>query len=249
MQLDANIWIFVLVGFLAQMIDGCLGMAYGVSANSFLLAAGVPPAAASASVHTAEVFTTAVSGISHWHMGNVDRALLRKLIVPGVLGGALGAYILASLPGDILKPWIAVYLLAMGLRVLWKARNLVQPAGPDHARLPLLALTGGFFDAIGGGGWGPIVTSTLLARGNNPRKTIGSVNLSEFFVTLVQSITFFVTLGIVHWRVIVGLIIGGVLAAPLGAYLCKRLTARRLMVIVGLLIVVLSIRTLALALM
>jgi uncharacterized protein len=186
--MEMSIWIFIVVGFLAQMIDGALGMAYGVSSNAFLLSIGIPPAAASASVHAAEVVTTAVSGISHWRFGNIDKKLLLRLMLPGVIGAAIGAYILSSLPGDMLRPYINAYLLVMGLVILRKA-FITQPK-PIHDIPRLvspLGFIGGFFDAIGGGGWGPIVTTTLVARGNSPRTTIGSVNASEFFVTLSQS--------------------------------------------------------------
>ncbi|MBN2305870.1 MAG: sulfite exporter TauE/SafE family protein [Anaerolineae bacterium] len=238
---------FVIVGFLAQTIDGALGMAYGVSSTTFLLSTGVSPAAASASVHTAEVFTTLVSGLSHLKLGNVDRALFKRLVIPGVLGGVTGAYVLTSLPGDTLKPLVSVYLGLMGVRILWKALRHLPLRSALPAWLFPLGLAGGFFDAIGGGGWGPIVTTTLVAEGNEPRTTIGSVNMAEFFVTLAESITFVLTIKLTSYRtVILGLLIGGVLAAPVAAVVCRLLPARRLMVIVGLVIIGLSVRTILL---
>ena len=245
--MEQNIVVFAIVGFVAQLIDGALGMAYGVSSNTFLLSMGVPPAAASASVHAAEIFTTAVSGLSHWRLGNVDRELLRRLLVPGVVGGVVGAYLLTSVPGDTIKPFIAAYLAVMGLIIILKAVRR-QQATEARSHLVPLGLAGGFFDAIGGGGWGPIVTSTLVARGNAPRYVIGSVNLSEFFVTLSESVVFILTIGLVHWQVIAGLIIGGVIAAPLAAYVCKRVPTRPLMILIGILIIALSIRTVILSL-
>jgi uncharacterized membrane protein YfcA len=242
-----SIIVFIIVGFIAQMIDGALGMAYGVSSTSFLLSLGVPPAPASASVHTAEVFTTAVSGISHLKFGNVDKKLFKKLLIPGIIGGVLGAYILTSLPGKTIKPFVAGYLFIMGVIILIKALKKIHEKR-EMTRLSPLAVAGGFFDAVGGGGWGPIVTSTLMARGHNPRFTIGSVNLAEFFVTIAEAATFIAFLGLVHWQVIAGLIIGGVIAAPFAAYICKRLPSRALMIIVGVLIVSLSIRTIYLTL-
>jgi len=233
---------FILVGFLAQMIDGALGMAYGVSSTSLLLGLGISPATASATVHTAEVFTTAASGFSHWRLGNIDKQLVRKLLLPGVIGGVLGAYILASIPGDRIKPFVAVYLLFMGVIVLWKVMRGGEVSTRPTPLFPL-GLIGGFFDAIGGGGWGPIVTSTLVARGNQPRQTIGSVNLVEFFVTLAESVTFIVSVGLSHWNVIVGLILGGIIAAPFGAHIVRKLPARAMLIAVGLLIVGLSMRT------
>lgn len=245
-----NILLFLLVGFVAQIIDGAMGMAYGVSATTLLLSIGVPPAAASASIHISEIFTTATSGFSHFKMGNVKRSLVLALVVPGVVGGVVGAYILTTIPTDIIKPIVSVYLLVMGVVILVKAFRPAPPE-PTHEPKPiLLALAGGFFDAIGGGGWGPIVTSTLVARGHTPRFTIGSVNLTEFFVTTAEAITFIVTIGSIitqYWTIILGLLLGGMLAAPLAAYVCKKLPAKTLMIIVGVLITLLSIRTIFLA--
>ena len=244
---DPNIIIFIIVGFVAQMIDGALGMAYGVSSTTFLLSIGIPPAAASASVHAAEVCTTAVSGLSHLTLGNVNKDLFKKLLIPGVIGGILGAYILTTVPGEKIKPFVNIYLLVMGIVILRKALQKAQAKQTKVPPVPL-GLVGGFFDAIGGGGWGPIVTTTLVATGNNPRLAIGSVNLAEFFVTVCESITFFLTIGLVHWKIIAGLLIGGVCAAPLAAYICKKLPTRLLMAMVGVLIIVLSVRTLYLTL-
>jgi hypothetical protein len=239
--------VFIVVGFVAQMIDGALGMAYGVSSTTFLLSLGVPPALASASVHCAEVATTAVSGLFHLRLGNVDRDLFLRLLVPGVIGGVIGAYILTSVPGDVIKPIINVYLLAMGLIILRKSLSPPRQQAPNRTHLVPLGLAGGFFDAIGGGGWGPIVTSTVVASGDNPRYAIGSVNTAEFFVTVCESITFFLTLGGMRWETVLGLLLGGVLAAPLAAYACARIPTRTLMRLVGALIMLLSLRTLYLA--
>ncbi len=247
--MEYHIVIFIIFGFIAQLIDGALGMAYGVSSNIFFLTLGVPPAIASACIHTSEMFTTAVSGISHFKFGNVDRTIFIKLLVPGVIGGVLGAYILTELPGGKMKPYISLYLLMMGLMILIKVFKKIQPKEVKSKLVPL-GLVGGFFDAIGGGGWGPIVTTTLVARGNAPRFAIGSVNSAEFFVTVAESITFFATIGALlfgHWEKIVGLMIGGVLAAPFAAYICKKIPTRTLMILVGLLITGLSIRILYLS--
>lgn len=245
--MDDQIVLFVIIGFCAQMIDGCLGMAYGVSSTTFLLSLGVPPALASASVHTAEVVTTGVSGISHWGFGNIDRRLVESLLIPGVLGGVLGAYLLTGVDGKAIQPFIAVYLMLMGLRILWKAYHKHVPH-PTLQNLIPLGFAGGFLDAIGGGGWGPVVTSTLVANGHTPRFAIGSVNTAEFFVTFAQSVTFFLFLGGVNVQVVVGLLVGGVLAAPMAAYVSKRVSHERLMLLVGLVIVALSLRTLYLTL-
>lgn len=247
--MDTSIILYIVVGFLAQIIDGAMGMAYGVSSNTFLLSMGVPPAAASASVHMAEVVTTGVSGASHWKMGNIDWKLIWRLLIPGVIGGITGAYLLTTFDGNIIKPYIAAYLLIMGVIILVKAFNHVERSREHGHSVSLLGLAGGFFDSIGGGGWGPLVTTTLVARGNNPRFTIGSVNFSEFFVTFAESVTFILTLNFLsYWRIILGLLIGGVIAAPLAAFLARKLPVKVLMILVGLLIIVLSIRTIYLAL-
>lgn len=246
--MDTSIITFIIVGFAAQMIDGALGMAYGVSSTTFLLSLGVPPAVASASVHTAEIFTSGVSGLSHLRLGNVDKELFRRLVIPGVLGGVLGAYILTTVPGDVVKPFIALYLLVMGIMILRKALMKKTLEGKAKVRLFPLGAFGGFLDAIGGGGWGPIVTSTLVVNGNHPRFAIGSVNIAEFFVTFSEAAAFFTIIGLVHWQVIVGLTIGGILAAPLAALVCRKLPARTLMIIIGVLIIALSVRTIYLTL-
>jgi uncharacterized membrane protein YfcA len=236
----------ITVGFIAQMIDGALGMAYGVTSTSFLLSLGIPAASASASVHTSEVFTTLASGLAHLKLKNVDKSLFKTLLIPGMIGGALGAYILTSVPTEIIKPLIGTYLLIMGLLIL---RRLFYRKEPKlKTNVTLLGGVGGFLDAVGGGGWGPVVTSTLMTRGDKPQLTIGSVNLAEFFVTLTEAATFFTILGITHWEIILGLIIGGVISAPFAAYTCKKLPSRILMAIVGTVIIALSIRNLYLTL-
>lgn len=244
--METLIWPFIIVGFLAQMIDGALGMAYGVSSTTFLLTLGIPPATASASVHMAEVFTTAVSGLSHWRLGNIDKSLIWRLALAGMVGAVAGAYLLSNVDGNALKPLIAIYLLVMGAIIIFKAVHLPAENRVVSHLLPL-GLIGGFFDAIGGGGWGPIVTSTLMARGHNPRLTIGSVNLVEFFVSFSQSIVFILTIRLIHWQMILGLLIGGVIAAPLAAFAAKKIPSRPLMVMVGIVIILLSIRTILLA--
>ncbi|OGI01394.1 MAG: hypothetical protein A2Y25_02755 [Candidatus Melainabacteria bacterium GWF2_37_15] len=241
--MDFTILGFIIVGFVAQLLDGCLGMAYGVISTTFLTGIGIPAAAASASVHTSEIFTTAVSGFSHFKFENIDKELVKKLLIPGVIGGIIGAYILTAVPGDKIKPFVTVYLLIMGIVIVAKAFKNQVPKEVKTKIVPL-GFIGGFFDAIGGGGWGPIVTSTLVARGNCPRYTIGSVNFSEFFVTVAQSVTFFLTIGLTHWKIILGLLLGGVVAAPFAAFSCKKLPHKPLMVLVGLLIIILNLRTL-----
>lgn len=249
--MDISILLYVLVGFVAQIIDGSLGMAYGVSSNTFLLSLGLPPAAASASVHMAEVVTTGISGAAHRRLGNIDWNLVKRLLIPGVIGGVAGAYLLTSVDGNVIKPYIAAYLLVMGAFILYKAFNHNGHVndGTHTARVSVLGLIGGFCDAIGGGGWGPVVTTTLVARGKNPRLTIGSVNFSEFFVTLAQSVIFVLTLNFSqYWQIILGLLVGGAIAAPMAARVTRNLPLKGLMILVGTLIIILSIRTIYLIL-
>jgi hypothetical protein len=240
-----TLWFFIIVGFLAQVVDGALGMAYGTISNALLLSAGVPPAISSASVHFAEIFTTSISGFSHLKLGNVDKSLFKKLLIPGIVGGVLGAYILTNIDGDKIKPFIGIYLLIMGVRILYKVTTIHKYSEEKITRrrhYSILGLLGGFFDAIGGGGWGPIVTSTLVSDGKNPRKTIGSVNAAEFFVTISEVVTFFALLSQFNWSVIIGLIIGGSLAAPIAALITKKIPAKVLMISLGCIITFLSVR-------
>jgi uncharacterized membrane protein YfcA len=241
--LPEHFGLYVLAGFVAQMIDGALGMAYGVSASSLLLSFGVPPAAVSATVHAAECFTTGASGLSHHAFGNVDKFLFKRLLIPAVIGAVIGAYVLSSINGEVLKPYISGYLIIMGLVIIAKAFITIPPRNVTTHLTPL-GFIGALLDTLGGGGWGPIVASNLIARGNDVRITVGSVNAVEFFVTLAASITFFLTIGLTHWGIILGLAVGGVLAAPLGAWAAKRLPHKPFMVIVGLLIIGISARTL-----
>jgi len=227
------IWPFIAVGFGAQMIDGALGMAYGVISSTLLLTLGVPPAAASASVHASETFTTGVSGISHILHRNVDWPIFLRLVIPGVIGGVVGAYLLSHIDGSAVKPFIQTYLVGIGLWLLWRGFHL--PPEPKSPRVVApLGLVGGFMDATGGGGWGPIVTSNLLIQGASPRHTIGTVNTVEFVLTLAISFTFLLHLGWETFTVAtLGLLLGGVVAAPFGAMLAKRLAPKPLMVAVG----------------
>lgn len=240
MDLGGDFLLFVLIGLCAQLVDGALGMAYGLVSSSILLAMGLPPAAVSASVHTAEVFTTGVSGASHGLLGNVDRKLMLRLAVPGVVGGVIGAYVLAQLPGDAVKPFVYAYLLVLAILILLRAVGRRIPRN-EVKRVGVLGFFAGLLDAIGGGGWGPMATSTLLARGGEARTSIGSVSAAEFLVTLAISITFLLTVGISHWQIVLGLLLGGVIAAPLAAMLVRHLPERAVLGAVGSLIVATSV--------
>lgn len=225
---------FIGVGFAAQLVDGALGMAFGVISNTLLVAVlGVPPALASQRVHVVECFTTATSGISHLLHGNVDKRLFFRLLIPGIIGGVAGAYVLTSLDAEVVKPFVLIYLAGIGLLLLW--RGLLYPPKVREAGLVApLGLVGGFLDAAGGGGWGPVVTSNLLIQGADPRKVVGTVNTVEFFLTLTISATFIYHLGIADVAgATLGLLIGGVMAAPLGAWAAKHFPPKTMLVLVG----------------
>lgn len=242
--------LFLLVGVVAQGVDGALGMAYGVISTSVLLALGVPPATASASVHAAEVFTTAASASSHvWHR-NVDWRLFLPLAIAGVIGGVLGAYVLAGIEGDIIKPFIVAYLAFIGLWILWRAGHDVKPRRlPAWITAPV-GMVGGFLDAIGGGGWGPTVSSTMVGAGQEPRRAIGTVNTAEFFLTVAISATFVWSLVTGHWQdagaiqdhfsAVAGLVVGGLIAAPFAGYIVKKIPRRVLTYAVGGLLLLLA---------
>lgn len=236
---------FLLAGFLAQIVDGALGMAYGVTSNTVLLSFGLSPKLASAAVHTAEVFTTGVSGLSHIKFGNFNKTLFFKLIIPGVISASIGAYLLgAVIDGSVIKPYVTAYLLMLGVLILFKAIKRKIVLGDNTKNAPIYALFGGFLDAIGGGGWGPIVTSNLISKGNTPSAVIGTVNTAEFFVTYFSAGILIYFTGIQSWQIILGLILGGTLAAPLGAYVTKILPSKTMMVMVGVLIILTSMWTL-----
>lgn len=245
-SIDHQFWLFLGVGFLAQLADGLLGMGYGVVTQIFLLNAGVPLAAVSSSIHTAEVFTAGASGYSHYRFGNVNRRLFRVLVLPGVLGAIAGALLLSWLGEENagwVKPLLAAYTLLLGIRIL--SRAFVKKKTKRKARrLGWLAGAGGFLDSFGGGGWGPLVTSTLLAKGKTPQYVIGTVSLTEFFVTFASAITFFTFIGMSHWLVIAGLLIGGVTAAPFSARLAGKLPVRWMFMLVGVMVVFWSLRVL-----
>lgn len=243
--------LFVVVGFFAQLVDGALGMAYGVLSTTVLLSFGVAPANASASVHTAELFTTFASGASHlWH-GNVDKRLFWRLAPAGVVGGVVGAYVLTSVDGATIKPFIVAYMAIMGVVIIWRTLKALKPRLDGWRGMAPLGLIGGFVDAVGGGGWGPVVTTTLVGAGGQPRYVIGTVNTAEFLVTAAVSATFVVALATGHWddagdltenaTAVAGLVVGGLCAAPLAGYVVKRISPRTLGIAVGTLVLILVV--------
>ncbi len=246
-SLDKNFPLMLLAGFLAQMVDGALGMGYGVTSATILLSVGVSPAAISGSIHTAEMFASGASGYSHYKFGNVNKKLFRALLIPGVIGAVLGAVLLTQL-GErhvgYIRPVMAAYTMFLGVRILLLAFRK-QRLQKKFKHYGILAGAGGFLDSFGGGGWGPIVTTTLITKGRSPRYVIGSVSLAEFFVTLASAFTFFTLLGVAHWQAIVALVVGGLIAAPLAAKLAGRLPRKTSYILLGLLVVGWSIKILA----
>lgn len=244
-------FIFAAIGFFAQMVDGALGMAYGVVSSTMLLSFGVPPAAASASVHAAEMFTTAASATSHVSHRNVNWRLFWRLAPAGILGGVLGTYVLTAIDGAVLRPFVSVYLGLLGIYILYRAFRLRAAYHEPHTGMVVpLGVAGGFVDAAGGGGWGPIVTSSLIGSGGAPRYVVGTVNTVEFFVTTAISVAFLTALLTGHWEEaggidrhlwsVAGLVVGGVLAAPLAGFVVRIVPPQKLMVLVGTLVVALA---------
>ena len=226
-----------LVGMLAQFVDGALGMAYGVTASTFLLTTGASPAVATAAVHMAEIFTTGASGLSHWRFGNIDRHLFRRLVIPGIIGAGVGVFIVTGLDGATIKPYIGTYLGLMGVFLV--ARAAWRIALPVNMRwgTPVVGFVGAFVDTIGGGGWGPVVTTTLLGTGHEPKEVIGSVSAAEFFITVVSGVALAFLVTVEAWETVAGLIAGGMVMAPVAAYVAGKLPKRILMAVVGCLII------------
>lgn len=244
--LDSKFYWMIAAGFLAQLVDGALGMGYGVICTTVLLSLGVNLPAISGSIHTAEMFSSGMSGYSHYRFGNVNKKLFKALLIPGIIGAIAGAVMLAKLGekyADYIRPLLAAYTLILGVRILLTAlRKNKKPT--KVKRVGWLAGAGGFLDSFGGGGWGPLVTSTLISKGRTPRFVIGSVSITEFFVTLASALTFFGMLGLSHWQVIAGLVIGGMAGAPLAAKLSGKLPLKTMLIAVGAMVIIWSLRIL-----
>jgi siroheme synthase-like protein len=246
-QLDSKFYWMIVAGFLAQLVDGALGMGYGVVSTTVLMSLGVNLSAISGSIHTAEMFSSGASGYSHYKFGNVNKKLFKALLIPGIIGAVIGAFLLSKF-GDsyanYIRPLIAAYTMILGLRILILAFRKKNTKPAKVKKVGWLAGAGGFLDSFGGGGWGPLVTSTLISKGRSPRFVIGSVSITEFFVTLASALTFFTMIGVSHWQVIVGLIVGGVVAAPIAARLSGKLPTKTMFTCVGLMVVIWSLRIL-----
>jgi uncharacterized membrane protein YfcA len=239
--MDVELLLLLLTGFVAQLVDGALGMAFGVISTSVVMSLGMPAAQASALVHTAEMFTTSASGAWHIYHRNVDWWLTAKLASAGVIGALIGAWLLSNIDAMAIRPFVSAYLLLVGLYLLFKVARGIPAQSKPRSEWPVpIGLVAGFLDASGGGGWGPVATSSLLGAGHAPRRAIGSVNTAEFFVTVAAAATFFFELGLAPWQQFVPLVLGGIFAAPLGGWAARRLPARALMSAVGVLIVALA---------
>jgi siroheme synthase-like protein len=248
-NLDENFWIYCLGGFIAQMIDGALGMAYGVSVTTFLLGLGIPsitPAVASASMHASEIFTTGSSSLVYMRYKNVNMKLFKILVWPGVIGTILGVVTVSFISKEyftIIKPLVAIYTLSLGVIIIYRAIRKPKKRKKITKIVPV-AFSGGFLDSVGGGGWGPIVTSSLLAGGRHLRYAVGSAHMAKFFVAVVSTVAFFFTIGLSHWQIIFGLVIGGMLAAPISIYFSNKIPIKKGLILVGILIIIISFRTL-----
>jgi siroheme synthase-like protein len=253
-NLDENFWQYVLFGFIAQMIDGALGMAYGVSVTTFLLGSGIPgitPAIASASMHASEIFTTGSSSLVYMRFRNINMKLFRALVWPGLIGTVAGVITVSFISKEyfsVIKPIVAIYTLTLGVIIILRAFKKPKKRKKVKNIYPI-AFSGGYLDSVGGGGWGPIVTSSLLAGGRHLRYAVGSAHLAKFFVAVVSTITFFFMIGLSHWQVIFGLVIGGMVAAPVSIYLSNKIPIKKGLILVGVLIIIISLRTLLKALL
>ncbi|MCR8560530.1 TSUP family transporter [Mucilaginibacter sp. BJC16-A38] len=244
--IGTEFYYFLAAGFLFALIDGAIGMSYGVTTTSFSLQMGIPPAAASMGVHLSEIMSNGIAGWMHYRMGNINWKLFKMLLVPGIIGAVTGAYLLSSLEhySQYTKPFVSVYTLILGIVILSKAfKTGVKKSEDKIKKIPLLGLGGGFIDAVGGGGWGSIVLSTLIAGGRHPRFSLGTVKLSRFFIALMSSITFIAMLNSKHWEAVAGLVIGSAIASPIAAKISNKISAKAIMVAVGVIVILISIKS------
>ena len=239
----------LLVGFTAEIVAGSMGMGYGVICTTILLILNVAPPVISASIHSAESFTSAAGSISHYKLGNVNKKLTKLLAIPAVIGAVLGALALSYVGeryAKMTKPLLAIYTMYLGIRILMNAFRKTGKNGTRTRRktnISLLGLTGGFIDSFGGGGWGPLVTGTFIKNGRTPRYVIGSSTIAKFLLTFASAVTFIFTVGIHHWNIVAGLLIGGIITAPFSAMLTSRLPVRKMFVAVGIVVIFCSLIT------
>lgn len=245
-EINPTFYYFLGAGFVFAMIDGAIGMSYGVTSTTFSLTMGIPPASASMGVHLSEVLSNGIAGWMHYRMGNINWRLFKMLLVPGIIGAVMGAYILSSLEhySHYTKPFVSLYTLILGFVILKKAFQTGRKrANGKIKRIGLLGFGGGFIDAVGGGGWGSIVLSSLIAGGRHPRFSLGSVKLSRFFIALMSSITFITMLNSARWEAVAGLIIGSALASPIAAKISNKLSAKTLMIAVAIIVILVSVNS------
>lgn len=247
-NLDENIGWYLLIGFVAQMIDGALGMAYGVSVTTFLLSLGIPtvtPAIASASMHASEIFTTGSSSLVYMRYKNINKKMFKALLWPGVIGAIVGVVTVSLVSKEyfsVIRPLVAIYTLILGVLIIIRTVRVPKKRKKIKQISPV-AFTGGFLDSVGGGGWGPIVTTSLLAGGRHLRYAVGSSHLAKFFVAITSTITFFVFIGLSHWQIIFGLVIGGMIASPMSIYFSTKIPIKKGLLLVGTVIILISLKT------
>lgn len=245
-NIDPKFYYFLAAGFVFAMIDGAIGMSYGVTSTTFSLSMGIPPASASMGVHLSEILSNGIAGWMHYRMGNVNWKLFKLLLIPGIIGAVLGAYILSSLEhySTYTKPFVSLYTLILGMVIFSKAlKTGKKRTSAKIKRIPLLGLGGGFIDAVGGGGWGSIVLSTLIAGGRHPRFSLGTVKLSRFFIALMSSLTFITMLSGAHWEAVSGLVVGSALASPIAAKISNKISAKAIMMAVSVIVILISLRS------
>jgi siroheme synthase-like protein len=245
-EINPAFYYFLGAGFVFALIDGAIGMSYGVTSTTFSLSMGVPPASASMGVHLSEILSNGIAGWMHYRMGNVNWKLFKLLLIPGIIGAVMGAYLLSSLEhySQYSKPFVSLYTLILGIVIFTKALNLKRKrTGDKIKKISLLGFGGGFIDAVGGGGWGSIVLSSLIAGGRNPRFSLGTVKLSRFFIALMSSITFITMLNSAHWEAVAGLVIGSALASPIAAKISNKISTKAIMVSVGIIVILISLKS------
>lgn len=247
-DIPATFYYFLIAGFIFAMIDGAIGMSYGVTSTTFSISMGIPPASASTAVHLSEIISNGIAGFMHYKMGNVNIKLFKLLVIPGIIGSVLGAFMLSSLEhySNYTKPLISVYTLILGVVILAKAFNLKKKNADVKKKITnirALGFGGGLIDAVGGGGWGSIVLSTLIAGGRHARFSLGAVKASRFFVAFMSSLTFVTMLKGLHWAAIGGLVIGSAIASPIAARVSNRISAKSIMVAVGVIVVLVSLKS------
>jgi uncharacterized protein len=246
-SVDSTFWIYLAIGVLAQLVDGTLGMGYGATSTTFLLAYGVPPAVSSASVHISEMFASGISTMTNHKFKNINKKLVYYLMIPGVIGAVLGSYLLSNyIDSKAIAPYINLYMIGLAIMIIYKGLKTIKKKKPTK-NLGALAIFGGFMDSVGGGGWGPIVTSTLVGKGRHPVYTIGSVNAAEFAIAFASGFTFLLFGAIKGWPIILGLIIGGIIAAPIASYFLNKINRKYATLAVGTIIIILSLRSLFLS--